>query len=52
MYNKLLARLYRLESNRVYSSIKNGFMLIIPLVMIGSFAILLQNLPIPPLLQF
>lgn len=39
--------LYALENNAVLSAIKKGFLLVIPLVLTGSFALLLLNFPLP-----
>lgn len=49
MYDRLLSFIYRIENNTVLSVIRNGFILIIPAVITGSIALLIQNFPILPL---
>ena len=44
---RILKILYAIENCQVLSAIKKGFLLIIPIVLTGSFALLLLNLPIP-----
>lgn len=47
MTKRILKILYAIENCQVLSAIKKGFLLIIPIVLTGSFALLLLNLPIP-----
>ena len=44
--------LYALENNTVLSAIKKGFLLVIPVVLTGSFALLLINFPVPAYQEF
>ncbi|MCB6365378.1 EAL domain-containing protein [Intestinibacillus massiliensis] len=39
--------LYAMENNAMLSAIKKGFLLVIPVVLTGSFALLLLNFPVP-----
>lgn len=47
MYDWIQKWLYTVENNQVLSAIKKGFMLVIPIVLTGSFALLLRNFPLP-----
>lgn len=50
---KLLVRFADLiESNRILSSIKKGFILLIPILMTGSLALLIRSFPIPAFQEF
>lgn len=52
MYDKLLNGMYYLENHPVLSSIKKGFILIVPMLIIGSLALLLRNFPLPSIQIF
>lgn len=45
MYQKLLDFVYRLEGYPVFASIKRAFLLLVPVVLTGSIAVLIQNFP-------
>ena len=55
-FNSFGKMLYRLseqtDSNLLLSSIKEGFMTLVPIFMVGAFALLLQNIPIKPVADF
>jgi len=44
--------IYAMENNLVLSAIKKGFLLVIPVVLTGSFALLLSNFPVPLYQEF
>ncbi len=44
--------LYAMENSPVLSAIKKGFLLVIPVVLTGSFALLLLNFPVPAYQEF
>lgn len=46
LYQKLLFLLSKIENNVLLSSIKKGFILIIQIVMTGSFALLVKSFPL------
>lgn len=52
MNEKLLAWFYKIESNTIISCIRRGFILLIPLVLAGSLALLLRSIPFPPYQQW
>lgn len=52
MYAKIRKALFAIENSPVLSAIKKGFLLVIPLVLTGSFALLLLNLPVPAYQSF
>lgn len=45
MYSKVLHLTYRLENHPMVSSIKKGFLLLLPMLLTGSAALLLRNFP-------
>lgn len=47
MGKRAMRALYALEQNRVLSSIKKGFITLVPLLMVGAFALLLRSFPLP-----
>lgn len=47
MYDRIQKLIYAIENNQVLAAVKKGFMLVIPVVLTGSFALLLSNFPIP-----
>ncbi len=46
MYSRLLKLVTAIENNSIFSSIKKGFILIIPVLLIGSLSLMVLNLPI------
>ncbi|MDY3618828.1 PTS sugar transporter subunit IIC/EAL domain-containing protein [Agathobaculum sp.] len=52
MLQKIRKMLYAVENSPVLSAIKKGFLLIIPIVLTGSFALLLLNFPLLPYQEF
>lgn len=44
--NRWMKWLYAMENNQVLAAIKKGFLLVLPVVMTGSFALLLRSFPI------
>ncbi len=46
MYAKLVKFIYKIENNNILSSIKRGFVLLIPVLLIGSFALLFRSFPV------
>lgn len=52
MYARLLKLTYQLEQNSLFVSIKKGLMLLIPVLVTGSIALMLQSLPIPAVREF
>lgn len=44
--NRWMKCLYAMENNQVLAAIKKGFLLVLPVVMAGSFALLLRSFPI------
>lgn len=46
MYDRIQRLIYAIENNQVLAAVKKGFMLVIPVVLTGSFALLLSNFPI------
>ncbi len=46
MFDKIQRWIYAIENNQVLSAIKKGFMLLIPVVLTGSFSLLLSNFPV------
>lgn len=47
MYNWIQQLVYTAEQNHTLTSIKRGFMLVIPIVLTGSFAVFFNNFPLP-----
>lgn len=47
MYGKVLRTIYRIENNSVISSIRKGFTLLIPALLVGAFALLFRSFPVP-----
>ena len=45
IYTKLLKLSYKIENNNIISSIRKGFILLIPVFLIGAFSVLIQNFP-------
>lgn len=45
MYTRILRVIYKIENNDIFSSIRKGFTLLIPVLLVGSFALLLRNFP-------
>lgn len=52
MFAHVTKILYAVENNSVLSAIKKSFLLMIPVVLTGSFALLLLNFPIPAYQEF
>lgn len=52
MFARITKMLYALENNSILSAVKKGFLLMIPVVLTGSFALLLLNFPIPAYQEF
>ena len=52
MFAHITKILYAVENNSVLSAIKKSFLLMIPVVLTGSFALLLLNFPIPAYQDF
>lgn len=52
MYPKLLRAIYKIENNRIFSSVKKGFTLLIPVLLIGSFSLLFLNFPVAAFQNF
>ncbi|MCD2492341.1 EAL domain-containing protein [Lacrimispora sp. NSJ-141] len=52
MYTRLMKLIYKIENNRIFSSIKKGFILLIPVLLVGSFALLFKNFPVPAFQRF
>lgn len=46
MYAKLLKLTYKIENNNIIASIRRGFILLIPIFLIGAFSVLIRNFPI------
>ena len=46
MYLKALQVIYKIENNQILSSIKKGFTLLIPVLLVGSFSLLFLNFPV------
>lgn len=46
MYDRMQRLIYAIENNQVLAAVKKGFVLVIPVVLTGSFALLLSNFPI------
>lgn len=44
--------LYRMDNSRSINAIRRGFIMVIPLLMLGSFALLLKEFPIAPYQEF
>lgn len=42
-----MSAIYKLESNRAFSSIRKGFVMIIPIILTGTICVLLRSFPIP-----
>lgn len=47
VYAKLLKLTYKIENNSIIASIRRGFILLIPIFLIGAFSVLIKNFPIP-----
>lgn len=52
MLSKTLKTIYRIENNTVLSSVRKGFVMIVPALLAGSIALLIKNLPIPAFQAF
>lgn len=52
MYAKLLRIIYKIENNNVLASVKKGFILLVPVFLLGSFALLIRNFPVAPFQEF
>ncbi|HBU11834.1 MAG TPA: hypothetical protein DEB31_03655 [Clostridiales bacterium] len=52
LYKKVLAIISAIENNSVFSSVKKGFVLLIPLLLIGAIALMLRNFPAEAVQQF
>ncbi|MFQ7501859.1 MAG: hypothetical protein ACLRNP_23440, partial [Blautia coccoides] len=52
MYGKVLKIIYRIENNSVISSIRKGFTLLIPALLVGAFALLFRSFPVPAFQMF
>lgn len=52
MYGKVLKIIYRIENNSVISSIRKGFTLLIPALLVGAFALLFRSFPVPAFQTF
>ncbi|MBC8569324.1 PTS sugar transporter subunit IIC/EAL domain-containing protein [Zongyangia hominis] len=52
MYQKVERLVYALENNSVLSSIKKGFILLIPILISGSLALLIRSFPLPQMQAF
>lgn len=46
MYVKVLKAIYQIENNPIFSSVKKGFTLLIPVLLVGSFSLLFLNFPV------
>lgn len=46
MYANILKAIYRIENNHIFSSVKKGFTLLIPVLLVGSFSLLFLNFPV------
>ena len=46
VYAKLLKLTYKIENNSIIASIRRGFILLIPIFLIGAFSVLIKNFPI------
>ena len=47
MYGKVLRIIYRIENNSIISSVRKGFTLLIPALLVGAFALLFRSFPVP-----
>lgn len=47
MYDRVQGWMYALEHHTVFAAVKKGFLLVIPIVLTGSFALLIRSFPIP-----
>ena len=52
MYAKIMRFIYKIEHNYIFASIRKGFILLIPFLLIGSFALLLKNFPVAVFQEF
>ncbi|MDR1193641.1 MAG: hypothetical protein LBK98_05650, partial [Peptococcaceae bacterium] len=52
MYSKIMALTYGIENHPVFSSIKKGFMLTIPVIITGTVTLLIVNFPVAGLQNF
>lgn len=52
MYLKVLRAIYKIENNQILSSIKKGFILLIPVLLVGSFSLLFLNFPVAAFQNF
>ncbi|WP_343208815.1 PTS sugar transporter subunit IIC/EAL domain-containing protein [Anaerolentibacter hominis] len=52
MNYKLLKGVYRLDGSRILSAVRRGFVLVIPVVLTGSLALLIRSFPIPQVQVF
>lgn len=47
MYDRVQGWMYALEHHTIFAAVKKGFLLVIPIVLTGSFALLIRSFPIP-----
>ena len=52
MYGKVLRIIYRIEINSIISSVRKGFTLLIPALLVGAFALLFRSFPVPAFQTF
>lgn len=52
MYEKVLRAIYKIENNQILSSVKKGFTLLIPVLLVGSFSLLFLNFPVEAFQDF
>lgn len=52
MYKRMLNFTLKIENNTVFASIKKGFLITLPIVLIGSVALLVRNFPLPIVRNF
>lgn len=50
--NNMLKTTYKIENNSAFGAIRQGMIMLIPLVVIGSIALMLMSLPIPAYQEF
>ena len=49
MYHRLLRLTDRMERSRVFSSVRKGLLMLVPILVTGSVALMLRSLPVPAL---
>ena len=52
MYDCLLKLTYKIENNTIISSIRRGFIMLIPILLVGAFSVLIRNFPVAGFMQF